>query len=133
MTLSNKNNVDNSNSISLSNANSSSNSSSKVPPIENSPLDVVSPFSNKPKLLRSISKSKIDNSIGAVNNQLNGNSNQYSNKQQQQQQMYDFNVSNGQKQSSNDVEIVGVKLASNSNQENQAFKKKAQLKSIYFQ
>jgi hypothetical protein len=43
--------------------------------------------------------------------------------------MNDFN---SQKQSSNDVEIVGVKLVSNSNQENQAIKKKAQLKSNSF-
>lgn len=92
-------------------------------------IDVVSPFTNKPKLLRSSSKSKIDT--------------QQANKPQLQQSSnnnnLEYNPLNGvsfKPTHSSDVEIVGVKLG-NSNQEtsngyNQQIKKKNSLKSMHF-
>lgn len=110
-------------------------------------IDVVSPFTNKPKLLRSSSKSKLDYasnlnsnnkvqqsssnynpSINTTTNNLNNNNN------------IEYNPLNGvsfKPTHSSDVEIVGVKLGnsnqeSSSNYQNVNLKKKQSLKSNFF-
>ena len=95
-------------------------------------IDVVSPFTNKPKLLRSSSKTKIDNQQAIkqqpLQQQLASNNNNL-----------EYNPLNGvsfKPTHASDVEIVGVKLG-NSNQDSysnnqQAARKKNSLKSRSF-
>ena len=109
-------------------------------------IDVVSPFTNKPKLLRSSSKSKLDyaqtlnsnNKQSSNYNPLNNNNNNNNNNNlNNNNNNIEYNPLNGvsfKQTHSSDVEIVGVKLG-NSNQEsannyqNVNSKKKQSLKS----
>jgi hypothetical protein len=108
-------------------------------------IDVVSPFTNKPKLLRSSSKSKLDyaqtlnsnNKQSSNYNPLSNNNNNNNLNNTNNNNNIEYNPLNGvsfKQTHSSDVEIVGVKLG-NSNQEsannyqNLNSKKKQSLKS----
>ncbi len=106
-------------------------------------IDVVSPFTNKPKLLRSSSKSKLDYATNLnSNNKIQSSSNynpSINTTTNNLNNNIEYNPLNGvsfKPTHSSDVEIVGVKLGnsnqeSSSNYQNVNLKKKQSLKSNF--
>ena len=102
-------------------------------------IDVVSPFTNKPKLLRSSSKTKLDYAQNLNNNIKQSSSSSSTSNTINNNNNLEYNPLNGvsfKANHSSDVEIVGVKLG-NANQEtvnnsqNYNLKKKHSLKSKF--